>query len=240
MNEDIKPDTVKPSGRRAQTRSAILLAGERLLADDFDSVSIDDLVAAADVAKGTFYNHFTDKADLFQAVVSGVREDLRSSILKETEGVDDPARVLVRGFCIAVRYLLLKPHRRRFLLASQRVLMSHLDDTDAGVVSLIAQGVAQGRFRITTVESGVLLNFGLIQICAAFQFNEKDSFATIARVQQLGAMLLRGLGIPYDETEVLGAQEADRIIRPICSVAYTGRALSEENRLVANEATFSS
>jgi len=54
-----------PDRRRARTREALLSAGRALFAArDVDGVSIDEIVAAAEVAKGSFYNHFTDK-DVF-------------------------------------------------------------------------------------------------------------------------------------------------------------------------------
>ena len=48
--------------RRERTRAALMRAGQVLFATrSVDAVSIDDIVAAAEVAKGSFYNHFPDK-----------------------------------------------------------------------------------------------------------------------------------------------------------------------------------
>lgn len=201
-------------GRRERTRRALLTAGEKLLAENYAVVSIDDLVAEAAVAKGTFYNHFNDKTDLFHAVIAEVRDDMRGTILHAVRGVEDPARKVARGFCIAVRYLMQQPLRRQFILASQQGLARHLNESGEGLVSFMAEGIATGRFRISTAEAGVLLNFGIVQICATLDFNQSDAFATIARVQQLGAALLRGVGIAHDEAEMIAAQEADGVIRP--------------------------
>lgn len=205
----------RQEGRRERTRQSLIAAGEKLFADDYDGVSIDDLVAAAGVAKGTFYNHFADKLALFQAIVTNVRDDLRGTILEEVGDIDEPARKCVRGFCLAVRYIIRRPARRKFLLASQQEALTHLDETDVGIAAHIAEGIASGRFRVATVEAGVLHNFGLVQICAALDFGTSGGFAATARVQQLGAILLRGLGVAHEEAEALAAQEADRAIRPL-------------------------
>ena len=45
--------------RRARTRAELMQAARRLYAArSFDSVTVDDVVNAAEVAKGTFYVHF--------------------------------------------------------------------------------------------------------------------------------------------------------------------------------------
>ncbi len=60
------PASRRPDRRRLRTRTALLHAGRALLAvRDIDAISIDEIVAAADVAKGSFYNHFADKEESF-------------------------------------------------------------------------------------------------------------------------------------------------------------------------------
>jgi AcrR family transcriptional regulator len=47
--------------RRDKTRLALIRAGQKLFAErPIDSVSIDDIVQAANVGRGSFYNHFRD------------------------------------------------------------------------------------------------------------------------------------------------------------------------------------
>ena len=55
--------------RRARTRAELIRAARTLYAArTFDSVTVDDVVSAARVAKGTFYVHFDDLDDL-QSIV---------------------------------------------------------------------------------------------------------------------------------------------------------------------------
>ena len=57
------------SPRAARTRTALLEAGLDLLADrPIDAIAIDELVAAAGVAKGSFFNHFGDKYGFANAI----------------------------------------------------------------------------------------------------------------------------------------------------------------------------
>jgi AcrR family transcriptional regulator len=51
--------------RSRQTRRNLVRAAIRLWeSEDFDDITVDDIVAAADVSKGTFYYHFTRKEDV--------------------------------------------------------------------------------------------------------------------------------------------------------------------------------
>src|SRR5690606_41775201 len=70
-----------------------------------------------------------------------------------------------------------------------------------------------GRFQMPTTEGGVLLVHGLGGAAYARSLDEPDPFATIARAQQLTAIILRGLGLSFEEADVIAAQEADTILR---------------------------
>lgn len=60
----------RPRGGLADKRRAILAGGLTVFArDGYTRASIDAIAAAAAVSTRTIYNHFTDKADLFQAVI---------------------------------------------------------------------------------------------------------------------------------------------------------------------------
>ena len=59
--------------RQTLSRQALLDAAEQLLAERGTArVSIDDIVDKAGVAKGTFYNHFKDKADIAFEVAAAI------------------------------------------------------------------------------------------------------------------------------------------------------------------------
>jgi AcrR family transcriptional regulator len=68
--------------QKEQLREEFIAAAARLFrANGFDAVSVDDIVSATGVAKGTFYLYFKTKADIVQAVLEkSLRElDQRTS-----------------------------------------------------------------------------------------------------------------------------------------------------------------
>ena len=81
-----------PSNPRAQrTRTALLDAGFALLAErPIDAIAIDDIVARAGVAKGSFFNHFTDKPGFARALGEQVRLALEARVGAANRDVSDP------------------------------------------------------------------------------------------------------------------------------------------------------
>jgi AcrR family transcriptional regulator len=206
------------SGRRDRTRRALIEAGERVLArSSLTAAAVDEIVAEAKVAKGTFYNHFQDKDALFAAIVAWVRGEVRALILSQTRDVEDPARKMARGFCVGLRYQLENQSRVSYLTRSWFVPDSVQDPLNEGVVGFVSEGIASGRFHLATTEAGVLLIHGLSGAAYAQTIHDCKPFPTIARAQQLAAILLRGLGLSIAEADVIAAQEADLVLRPFFS-----------------------
>ncbi|MBV9460955.1 MAG: TetR/AcrR family transcriptional regulator [Bradyrhizobium sp.] len=58
------------TAHKTRTRERILDSARRLFTrSGYDAVTIDDVMAHAGLTRGGFYNHFTNKADLFAAAV---------------------------------------------------------------------------------------------------------------------------------------------------------------------------
>jgi AcrR family transcriptional regulator len=72
-------------GRRAATkaanRAAILAAAKRVFADaGYGGASVRDIVRRTELASGTFYNYFPDKAAIFRALVEDVGGEARRRV----------------------------------------------------------------------------------------------------------------------------------------------------------------
>lgn len=76
------------AARRAGTRQQIMDAAVDLIADQgFTATSVDDIAAAAGVAKGSVYYNFGSKSDVFEAVLAGGLERLTSTLQAARAGL---------------------------------------------------------------------------------------------------------------------------------------------------------
>ncbi len=81
--------------KRERTRAKLIEAGLRVLADRGDALTASDVVAEADVANGTFYNHFVDRDDFIQTLARESLKAITADSAEETEGADPAWRCAV-------------------------------------------------------------------------------------------------------------------------------------------------
>jgi AcrR family transcriptional regulator len=202
------------TGRAQRTREALIRAGRQLFAERaVDAVAIDDIVQAADVAKGSFYNHFTDRDDLVRAVVGEIRGALEARVGEVNAEVEDPARRVARAVCVYQRYALDEPQNARVLVRVHSGFASLSSPLNQGPVEDITSGLASGRFTIATTEAGLLFVLGVTQTAMARTSRDPQPALATSLAQQVCALILRGLGVPSGEAETIAAQAADEIVR---------------------------
>jgi TetR/AcrR family transcriptional regulator of autoinduction and epiphytic fitness len=84
-----------PKARRNGSREAIVAAAERLFLErGFGSVSMDDLAAAAGVARRTLYNQFASKEEIFREMLLRVSGQLETAFPPGIETQGDVEEVL--------------------------------------------------------------------------------------------------------------------------------------------------
>jgi AcrR family transcriptional regulator len=202
------------TGRAQRTREALIRAGRQLFAERaVDAVAIDDIVQAADVAKGSFYNHFTDRDDLVRAVVGEIRVALEARVAEVNAGVEDPARRVARAVCVYQRYALDEAQSARALVRVHSGFASLNSPLNQGAVEDLTAGLAGGRFAIATTEAGLVLVMGVAQAAMARTCRDPQPALATSLAQQVCALILRGLGVPSGEAETIAAQAADEIVR---------------------------
>ncbi len=80
------------------TRSAIVQAAvEQFASEGFAKSTVDNVAEAARVTKGAVYHHFTDKAELFEAVFVVMEERLLARVTAGVSGIDDPFELMASG-----------------------------------------------------------------------------------------------------------------------------------------------
>lgn len=191
-----------PSPRAQRTRGALIAAGMDLLADrPIDAIAIDELVARAGVAKGSFFNHFADKPTFADAIARVVREEVEELVGATNRGCDNPLERLTGGMIAAAQFARSNPRRAAVLLRAtshtapgdhpvNRGLRADLDAAaNAGLID--AAGAADA------------VPFWLA-CCQAVLGEAAQSPATAnpaAAVAIMARFGLRGLGAPADEID---------------------------------------
>jgi AcrR family transcriptional regulator len=91
------PPATKIARRQSRTRERILLESARLfLARGFESVSVDHVVGAAEIARSSFYRFFPNREEVLASIIRPVFE---SGVAAMAAMTDRPARELVDGIC---------------------------------------------------------------------------------------------------------------------------------------------
>lgn len=198
------------SSRLQRTRAALITAGLELLADrPIDAIPIDDVVAAAGVGKGSFFNHFADKHAFAAAVAAEVRGDIEAEVTHANATVADPVERLAGGMAVAARFALDEPRRALVLMRSLGPATREAHPLNRGLKLDLDAALAAGLLRPEAREAGLLYWLGLCHMLMAQLAETCPPRAAAAR--RLHAMLLLGLGglgVPAARAEAIAGRAA--------------------------------
>ena len=187
-----------PLAPRAQrTRTALLTAGLDLLSEKpIDALSIDEVVLRAGVAKGSFFNHFADKAAFGHAVGAMVREELEEWIGRANAGVADPVERLAGGMATSFRFALEERVKAIVMFRSLSGVTTRAHPLNRGVVADLDAVEAMGLLGPEAERGGVRYWIGLCQV-AMLNIIERppEPGEGNARLYEMIVLGLCGLGI---------------------------------------------
>ena len=188
------------STRAARTRSALLSAGMELLVErPIDAIAIDEVVAAAGVAKGSFFNHFVDKHRFASAVAHEIRLEIEQWVARINEGVPDPLERLCGGMIAAAAYARATPRRTVVLTRILNGMSLREHPINAGLLDDLRGAIAEGLIELPSEQAGVLFWLGSCQILM-IGIVERGGDLAAAHDLLLGMLQvgLRGLGAGAD------------------------------------------
>ena len=198
--------------RRARTRAALLEAGRTLLAHrEVEGLSVDEIVAAADVAKGSFYNHFADKDVFAREIGAAVRRQAEAAIAQANAGTEDPALRLAQALCVFIRFAI--EHRESAqvlwrLNSGATMADAPINRTLRDEVTLAANSAGLADL---DVETGVLLVMGTIIIALRHVLEERAMTPPATVAARMSAGMLRSLGFPARRAQSLAAKATKTI-----------------------------
>lgn len=189
----------EPGVRRAELVAA---ASELFAREGVEDTTVADIVAAAEVAQGTFYLYFSSKdaiicavvEDLIDHTVRRIEKAVRESGQKAVEKLEAMAAVLLELNDEPHEVELMSVfHRPDNMPIHDRVTRSLARRLTPHVAAIVRQGVAEGVFVSEDPETSAAFIIGSLQgLETAFT----DVGETRRAVRQLRTFVLRGLGYP--------------------------------------------
>lgn len=193
--------------RKARTRQKLIDAARTFLAGGTESsASIQNITDAADVGFGSFYNHFSSKAELFEAAVADTLEELGQLLDELSRDVDDPAMAFAQSVRLTLRVARARPEAAQVLVRHGLVYI----DVDTGLAPRalrdIKAGVAAGRFQASDPRLALAITAGALLAVLQLSLVSPDS-VTDATCDGAAEYLLRMLGVPAARARKLATAE---------------------------------
>ena len=202
------PGTPRYRGlRRTASRQALLDAAEELIGRrGFAGVSVDEITARAGVAKGTFYNHFADKADVANLIARGIRDELRALIGPMKAVSSDPAHHLAIAMRMFWRLAVEQPNRALILVLLINDPTDVNSPMNAPVRQTLLNGEASGRFSFASIEAALIAVIGIVS-AGIRNLIEQPVAEPSQRIRELTCHVLRSLGLDWREATRLASIE---------------------------------
>ncbi len=177
----------------------------------FANVSIDEITARAGVAKGTFYNHFADKADIANHIALEIRTGLRERIGEMKSTSTDPARHLAIAMSLFLHLAIEQPNRALILVSLINDPTDVNSPMNAPVRLTLHSGEASGRFRLASIEASLIMVIGMVS-AGIRNLIEQPTRAPSSRITDLVVHALRSLGLEWDDAHAIAAESVGQSI----------------------------
>jgi len=198
------------SPRAARTRASLIAAGFELLVErPIDAIPIDDLVAKAGVAKGSFFNHFKDKSDFAAAIAKEVRLELEALVAKANETVSDPVERIAGGMRVGLEFAIRQPKRSMALLRSMGTPTMREHPLNDGLRADIEAAASRNLIRLEAERLGVLYWLGLCQILMQDALIGRVPLSEAEnRLSDMLVLGLTGLGVPAKRAAAIANKQS--------------------------------
>jgi AcrR family transcriptional regulator len=187
--------------RRRETRAKLIRAAHTVMArKGIDATTLQEITEAADVAFGSFYNHFESKEAIVEAIIAEIIESFGDAVERITESVDDPLEVLAAS----VRYVVGKAVDDEtwgwFLIRSGLSMPIFRVALMQRMARDIELAIDSGRCDVDDVDSTVLAAAGTVMAIMTARLRGelvKDA------PERAATIILRLLGLPAKEAQEL-------------------------------------
>ncbi|HUH68464.1 MAG TPA: TetR/AcrR family transcriptional regulator [Mycobacterium sp.] len=200
------PDDSQPPNRlerrKQRTKAALIKAAQRLIAEGKVNVPVLEITQAADVGMGSFYNHFDNKEQLFEAAVADVLDAHGALLDRLTASIDDPAETFATSFRLTGRLFRQRPQESEILLANGPSLLSSERGLAPRALRDIKAAVEAGRFDIDDPELALAMAGGALLGLGKLLRDDADRDGALA-ADTVTEYVLRLFGLGADESRAV-------------------------------------
>jgi AcrR family transcriptional regulator len=160
MAGDRKP-TPRVARRRGRTRERLVASAAQIIATHgAEGLRLRDVAEGADIAVGSFYQHFESKDELIAEVVTQIVERLASSVIAGSARLDDPAESTARSHRWFIGLATHEPQLARLIvnLEGADVRLASAIQSDAR--RALQRGIDSGRFPAMDVDATITFAIG--------------------------------------------------------------------------------
>lgn len=183
--------------RRQKMRMRLIESAFIVFAQKGVDVSvIDDVIAEAQVSRGTFYNYFRTNTELMAAVSQTLSNELVSLIEDTVGGREDPVDILATGLRLFLKTAIAYPHFASFVWRAgfNAVAAGHLVYTY--LPRHIVRGTERGALAVTDVAAALEVIAG-IMLAAVFSISTRSPGTDYPEL--MVKHILLALGVAQDE-----------------------------------------
>ncbi|EMK02250.1 MULTISPECIES: TetR/AcrR family transcriptional regulator [unclassified Leptospira] len=195
--------------KRERTRLQILKAALKLFArKDAGEASISDVIAEAEIANGTFYNHFKTKEELLEASSLTLIESLASEVETIMGDMDDPAERMALAGIYFFKKARMDSNWAWALIRVAAVTPRMSDILLSYPLRDLQRGITSGKFSIESTETALglfvgSLHYGIRNILEGRAKNKLHD-------REMMTLVLRGYGVKIEIAKKLASKGFER------------------------------
>jgi AcrR family transcriptional regulator len=189
---------------RMRTRLKLVLAAQAVMArTGVEGATIAEIATEADVGFGSFYNHFSSKEEIAQAVFEMLTEDLVKVLVMARDNTSDVALAVSYVQRLIIKKAHVDPVWGWFIVRTQNALPQMQNTFKERAASTLGRGTREGRFSITDLDTAIAITLGGLVAVIRNMLAEglSDTIGT-----NFSELMLRLYGVPPLEAASLARQ----------------------------------
>lgn len=207
--------TVVGRNRRSRTKARIIEAALQVFAEKGpDAPVIDDFIKITGIARGTFYNYFSNTAELLSATATWLADDLADAIESSIQIIDDP--VLRHG--MGMRLWMEKAKADKAWCSFVASVWFQGGFALDGPLRDIRLGIKSGGFACPSAECGWDMTMGTMRQ-AMIRLLKEPGLAKTDYTDRIVETILQGLGTSEEKRGEIFSYPLAEIRRPTKTIA---------------------